>query len=161
MEEIVRSLRLVRSLHARQSRELIRDFKITGTQLGILRTVGRTEGISTGELGRRVYLHISTVSGIVDRLEAAGYLARRRGNRDRRVVYLDLTQAGRRLVKRVPVSAFGLLMRDIEGLSPSQLDTIRSALQILLRVMKIDDAGLRRPTGSPAPDAKRRLRLRS
>jgi DNA-binding MarR family transcriptional regulator len=150
IEEILRSLRLVKSVHGRHSKDLMRDFNITGTQLGVLRIVGRRGSISIGELSRRIYLHISTVSGIVDRLVGAGYLTRERSPGDRRVVVLELTPRGRDLVKQVPIAAFGFLVEDIESLSPTELRKISDALQILLRVMKIDGAGHpKRAGGNP------------
>ncbi|HVP57049.1 MAG TPA: MarR family transcriptional regulator [bacterium] len=138
IEDIVRCLRLVRSVHARHSRELMHDFKITGTQLGVLRIVRRSGRISIGELSRRIYLHISTVSSIVDRLETAGYLRRKRGSGDRRVVFVELTTAGRETAKRAPVYAFGFLMRDIESLPAAEIRKIHEALRSLLKVMRIE-----------------------
>jgi DNA-binding MarR family transcriptional regulator len=145
IEEIVRSLRLVRSVHARHSRELMRDFRITGTQLGVMRTLGRYRRISMGELSRRMYLHISTVSSIVDRLEAGGHLTRERSSGDRRVVFLELTARGREIVKKAPVYAFGFLMRDIESLPSAEIHKIHDALHLLLKVMRIEgaDRGIR------------------
>jgi len=40
-----------------------------------------------------------TVTGVLDRLERAGHITRRRDLDDRRAVRLDLTDSGRRLVK--------------------------------------------------------------
>jgi MarR family transcriptional regulator, organic hydroperoxide resistance regulator len=142
IEEIVRCLRLVGRVHARHSRELMRDFKITGTQLGVIRTLERCGSMSVGELSRRIYLHISTVSSIVDRLEAAGHLRRTRGAGDRRVVLVELTAAGRGIARRAPVYAFGFLVRDIEGLAPAEINKIRDALRVLLKVMRIKSTDL-------------------
>jgi len=54
-----------------------------------------------------MYLHISTISGIVDRLETGGYLQRRRSTDDRRVVHLRLTEKGKRTILQAPPSGFG------------------------------------------------------
>jgi DNA-binding MarR family transcriptional regulator len=141
IEGIVRALRLVGSVHKRHSHELQQKFQITGPQLGVLRIVAGNPRISLGELSQRIYLHISTVSSIVDRLESAGYLARVRSEEDRRVVFLSLTDRGRALAKRAPVYAFGFLMRDIEGLPAGEIHKIHSALKLLLKVMRIEDGG--------------------
>ena len=150
IEGIIRSLRLVGSVHKRHSQELQRNFKITGPQLGVMRIVARYPRISLGEMSQRIYLHISTVSSIVDRLEAAGYLARKRGSDDRRVVFLRLTDKGRALLKRAPVYAFGFLMRDIESLSSAEIHEIHHALRVLIKVMRIEDAAIRTGTDGAA-----------
>jgi DNA-binding MarR family transcriptional regulator len=139
IEEIVRSLRLVGSVHRRHSQELMRNFKITGPQLGVMRLVARYPRVSLGELSKRIYLHISTVSSIVDRLEARGHLTRERSDHDRRVVFLELTDKGKNLVKKVPTYAFGFLMRDIESLSSAEIRQIQHALRLLTRLMRIEE----------------------
>jgi DNA-binding MarR family transcriptional regulator len=146
IEGIIQSLRLVGSVHKRHSSDLMRDFKITGPQLGAMRLLARHPHIPLTELSGRLYLHASTVSSIVDRLEDRGYLRRERGSTDRRVVFLELTPKGREIVKRAPVYAFGFLMRDIETLSPAEIAKIHDSLKLLLRVMKIEGAA-----ASPAP----------
>jgi DNA-binding MarR family transcriptional regulator len=143
IEEIIRSLRLVGRVHKRHSRELMHNFKITGSQLGVIRIVSRHPRISLSELSRRMYLHTSTVSAIVDRLERSGYLTRERSRADRRVVSIQLTEKGRSMAGRAPVYAFGFLMRDIESLSAGEIAGIHEALQLLLKVMRIENVDAR------------------
>ena len=135
--EIVRSIRLIRSAHRRYSAQLMKRYRMTGQQVGALAIVARTPGISLGELGQRMYLHISTCSGIADRLERKGYLERRRDREDRRVVHLHLTPRGRRTIEGIPVGGFGILMRDIRRLPPGELHNVCEAMKILMRVMKL------------------------
>jgi len=159
IEGIIRSLRLVGRVHKRHSRDLMRDFRITGSQLGAIRIIGRYHALSIGDLSRRMYLHISTVSSIVDSLEAGGYLERGRGRADRRVVFVRLTEKGKQVAKQAPVYAFGFLMRDIESLSPREITKIHDALQVLVKVMRIEGAEAkskrRRPTRKPKQGAGR------
>jgi hypothetical protein len=54
------------------------------------------------------------------------------------VVRLNATPRGRRMVEKVPISSFGTLIRDIEHLPSSEIHRIHEAIQILLRVMKIE-----------------------
>jgi DNA-binding MarR family transcriptional regulator len=136
--QIVGSIRLIKDVHQRYSWDLTKKYRMTGQQVGALMVVARYPDISIGELGERMYLHISTCSGIVDRLERKGYLTRRRGAEDRRVVRLSLTPRGRGMIRRVPVSGFGMLMKGIESLPANEIHHISEAMKILLRVMKIE-----------------------
>ncbi len=67
--EIVNSVRLLQGVAQKQSREFVRKYRITGQQLGALRIIALSPGISLGDLSDRMFLHISSVSGIIDRLE--------------------------------------------------------------------------------------------
>jgi DNA-binding MarR family transcriptional regulator len=135
---IISAVRLIKDVHRRYSSNLMKKYRMTGPQAGALMVIARYPGISLGELGERMHLHISTCSGIVDRLERKGYVVRRRGSEDRRVVRLNATPRGRRMVEKVPISSFGTLIRYIEHLPSSEIHRIHEAIQILLRVMKIE-----------------------
>jgi DNA-binding MarR family transcriptional regulator len=138
IREIVNSMRQLQGGLQRQSREFIRKYGITGQQLGALRIVTQTPRISLGELSERMFLHISTVSGIVDRLEKKKYVTRERGRADRRVVHLQVTADGRRVIRRTPLAGMGLLVHTIDRLPAGQLGDILRGLRLLLQVMKID-----------------------
>ena len=92
-----------------------------------------------GELSRKMYLHMSTVSGVVDRLEEKGFVERNRGDKDRRVVKISLTKAGKRIVQRGPEAAQGKLLHGLESLSQPQVLLIRSSLEKVVRLMEIQD----------------------
>ena len=75
---IVNSVRRIHNLLDCYSRKLMQDFGITGPQLGVLRLLDRTPGMSLSELSQQIYLHPSTVSGIVERLVVSGHVTRSR-----------------------------------------------------------------------------------
>jgi len=79
------------------SRSLVAQHQITGTQLLCLTAVAEDKGASTTGIAKRVHLSPSTIVGVLDRLEAKDLVERRRGRRDRRVVHVSATDAGRAL----------------------------------------------------------------
>ncbi len=135
--EVVNSLRLLQGVGQRQSREFIKKYRITGQQLGALRIVTMSPRISLGELSERMYLHVSSVSGIVDRLEKKRYVVRERCREDRRVVHLQVTAAGRQVIRRTPLAGMGLLIHTIDRLPERRLQEILTVLRDLLDIMKI------------------------
>lgn len=81
-------------------------FGITGSQWGVLRTLQRAEqqglsGLRLTDLGERLLIRPPSVTGVVDRLERAGLVARGNSTTDLRAKRVGLTAAGRRLVDRV------------------------------------------------------------
>jgi DNA-binding MarR family transcriptional regulator len=58
-------------------------------------------GCSQIELSRRLIMHRSNVTGLVDRLEARGLLQRQDSPTDRRAFSVVVTPAGRKLVRQI------------------------------------------------------------
>jgi DNA-binding MarR family transcriptional regulator len=69
--------------------------------LSMLALWGNNGPLSVGDLGERLRLDSGTLTPVLKRLEAAGYLVRRRDQKDERRVLLDVTEAGWALRKRV------------------------------------------------------------
>jgi DNA-binding MarR family transcriptional regulator len=77
----------------RKSKKMEGELGITGPQRLVLRVVGRFPGISASELAHVVRLHPSTITGVLQRLAAKGWLERRRDPTDTRRVQLLLKPA--------------------------------------------------------------------
>ena len=131
----------VRSVHTifkavdTASRRLLKDFGVTGPQLWALRTIDEARGLTTGELADRLYLHISTVSGILDRLEKNGWVERRRSAEDRRVIRLVVTRKGRAIIYKAPEPPRSVVLRGLRGLDDRALAEMSRSLDRLFRIM--------------------------
>jgi DNA-binding MarR family transcriptional regulator len=137
--DIMQSLRRIFRAIQAYSEDVLKEYGITGPQLWALRTIYLQGQLSMGELSRRMYLQMSTVSGVVDRLERRGYVERVREAPDRRVVKISLTAAGKRLVQRGPEAAQGKLLHGLESLSQEDVLRIRNAFDRVVRFMEIQD----------------------
>lgn len=64
------------------------------------------DGLTVSEIGERLYLDSGTLTPLLKRLEAAGYISRLRDAADERRVLIQLTAAGRKLkAKAAPIPA--------------------------------------------------------
>ena len=78
------------------------DAELTFMQWRVLLVVGeREDGQAVGEIAARIGAHASPASRIVSRLKRRGLVSTDRGDLDKRVVYVRLTEAGRDLRTRV------------------------------------------------------------
>src|ERR687887_1689209 len=81
---------LARAYHsvAGQLGRFFEERGITGAQFGVLRCVADagSGGLMLSDLSRRLLVTCGNITGVVDRLEQAGYLRRDRSSEDRRVV---------------------------------------------------------------------------
>lgn len=108
---------------------------LTGPQLWALKVLAEHAPLRVTDLAARMYLHPSTVVGILDRLEVKCLVERRRSNSDRRVVHVDLTAAGKAFVLRVPAVAQGALLAGLESLNRSELQTVARGLRLQVKIL--------------------------
>jgi MarR family 2-MHQ and catechol resistance regulon transcriptional repressor len=87
----------------------LRRGKLTPAQLNTLLVLRAAEGkgLPMGEVGRRLVVTKSNVTGLVDRLQRQGLVVRAR-HRDRRATLVRLTRAGVRLLERTAPLQVGL-----------------------------------------------------
>jgi MarR family transcriptional regulator, organic hydroperoxide resistance regulator len=113
------------------SKRLAREYGITSPQRLALRIVGRYPGIASGRLAAILHLHPSTVSGILKRLEARGYVERRGDPSDARRALFVLTARGRKLdtAKTGPIEA---AVRRV--LARSSGSTLAAAQEVLTEI---------------------------
>ncbi len=76
-------------------------FNLTTPQYMVFSALWVGDGITIGELGQRVALDGSTITGILDRMEKNGYVERRPNVEDRRSALVYLTQKAREVGPRI------------------------------------------------------------
>jgi DNA-binding MarR family transcriptional regulator len=120
------------------SRQTLRDFGVSGPQIWALRTIDEGSVVSMGELAQRMHLHMSTISGIIDRLESGRLVTRERSSADARVMELRLTARGRSLLAKAPEPPRSKAARGLQRLSPKDLTRVHSALLLIAQAMDVE-----------------------
>lgn len=85
-----------------------------------------------------MHLPMSTVTGIIDRLEAARLAARSRSAGNARILELRLTAKGRAILAKAPEPARSKVARRLQRLSLAELRPVRSALRLIAGAMGVD-----------------------
>jgi DNA-binding MarR family transcriptional regulator len=100
-EAALNLLRTGDRLHNAMGR-LLREYGLTASQYNILRIL-RGEGgpLPSLEIAARMIQVVPAITGLVDRLETAGFVLRRRCHEDRRVVYVELTPKAVELLAQI------------------------------------------------------------
>jgi DNA-binding MarR family transcriptional regulator len=73
----------------------------------VLLTFSRAGSLPLGKMGRRLQVHPTSVTSIVDRLESTGLVVRRRHPEDKRAVLAEITAAGRAAVEAATADLVG------------------------------------------------------
>jgi DNA-binding MarR family transcriptional regulator len=111
--------------------ELFRQAGLSGAQYNVLRILrgAPREGLACQAIGERLLTRVPDVTRLLDRLEAAGLVTRRRSEEDRRVVLTRLTRAGRALLTRLDEPVAALHRRQFAGMPAAALATLNRALE--------------------------------
>ena len=90
-------------------------------------SLGEQDDQTVSELGNKVFLESNTLTPVLKKLEAMGYLSRRRDRADERQVRVNLTDAGRRLLEK------GLQIELVKsgGLKPDDFDRLQNDIVTL------------------------------
>ena len=117
------------------SRYLLRNYGLTGPQLFILQEMAKHKEISIGEVAKAISLGQATVTGILTRLENRGLVVRRRGNSDKRRVFVRITKDCEQLLKSAPPPIQETFMDQFNNLLDWEQTLILSALQRIVSMM--------------------------
>lgn len=106
----------------RESQRLFRPLGLTGAQYNVLNILAASpDGISQRELGDRLVVDRSNVTGLLDRLEKSGSVRRTDDPVDRRVYRVVLTPEGRALWGKVTPLYLDVVTQMTRGLSAQRL----------------------------------------
>jgi len=115
---------------AREFAVLFREHGLSDPQYNALRIVGSAgdEGIRSETIRERMVGLDSDVTRLVDRLQEARLVERRRCQNDARCVYVTATPSGRALLKRLQPKADALHREQFGHMSRADLDVLNKLL---------------------------------
>ena len=131
LDLILESMIYLYSESRRVMRALAEEYGLTGSQLLVLKLLEPRGQMSLSALSEEMRAKNSTVTGIVDRMERDGLVARKRSDGDRRVVHLELTAKGKKLVNDVkpePKQLFRALLEELPPRDAAELERIMTKL---------------------------------
>lgn len=108
----------------RAYRPILDALGLTYPQYIALIALWEQDGQTVTELGEKLFLESNTLTPLLKKLEAAGYLRRERGREDERQVLVSLTPEGRALREK------GLSMNLVDacGLAPCEFAPLQQAI---------------------------------
>lgn len=131
------ALRRILRVTELKSRELARRSDLTTSQLLVLRYVGDNDAALPSAIAKSIDLKQATVTVLVNKLEEAGLVTRRRDTEDRRRVWVELTNAGQAAREESPDLLQNHFERGFESLEQWEQAMIVATLE---RVASLLDA---------------------
>ena|SRR5438105_4916144 len=133
--EVAGHLRPVLLRLSRELRRETRAFGVTAGQATLLAQIEKHGTIGLGELAAGEGVSAAAMSKHVDRLEAAGLVTRSPGG-DRRRVEIELSAAGRRVLRKVRSHRTAWLAERLGRLDGDDLDAVERAIAPLAALLE-------------------------
>lgn len=141
--EVLQQFRLIFGSMRQYFRLVEERCGMPGSHLWVLQEVQRQPGLGIGELARRMGIHQSTCSLIVEKLVSSGRVEKGRGEDDRRRVGLLLTESGAQVLARLPGPAEGILPEALSAIPEVALKTLNINLSELIHTLSGSDERFR------------------
>jgi len=128
IDRIVETTIYLQTESRRIAKEQCARLGITATQLNVVKMLQTIGDLSLSELSRQLAATNSTVTGIVDRMVAAGLVAREQSADDRRGWKIRLTGDGKALARKIDVAPWEILQSALAALPAAELEQLISTL---------------------------------
>lgn len=139
VREIIYQIR--RLLQARElyTKELNKKYQVSSSQLNCLLAIYENGPLPLSQIARHIMVKSSTVTGITDRLEQKRLVQRRRSSPDRRVIIIELTEAGKVLCQHAPPPIQQKIIDGLKNLPKSEIEKIVYGLSMLTQMLDVQD----------------------
>ncbi len=109
--------------------EKMADMDLTALQWAPLLLLALGSARTAAELSRCSGVETSTMTRMLDRLESKNLISRNRCKKDRRIIYIELTDTGKTLATKVPYLIAKSFNFHLRGFSHEELNTLKSLLR--------------------------------
>lgn len=135
-EQIAFALRRIMRSIDLESRQLLHEIGLTFPQLAALQAIRRLQPTTVGKVANSIHLGHATLTGILDRLEKRGLIARQRSEDDRRHISVRLTDAGQTLLDKAPPLLHRPFQRQLDRLEVWERMQVAATLQRVAAMME-------------------------
>ena len=118
---------------ARHGNNYLTQGTITLPQLWVLGYLARRRECSMRELAHFMKMGLSSVTGMVDRLVKQKLAERRRTEKDRRIVFVDITVKGRKVLMEIMAQRRKTTLELFESLTAEERSTYLCILEKLVK----------------------------
>lgn len=138
--DILQKFRIIVSAAQKYSQRVEKQLGVTGAQLWIMKEIDVTPGLRVGEVAKKLAIHQTTASNLLDALEKKEMICKSRLATDQRIVNLTLTDKGRSLMKKAPEPVRGLLPEALSQMKGDDLMRLGESMDILLHsIQQVDE----------------------
>ena len=98
----------------------IRNYGLNTTEFGVLELLYNKGPYPLQQIGDKILITSGTITYVVDKLEKKGLIVRRPCDKDRRIVYAEITEAGRKKMSEILPSHYNAIAEALKGLNSAE-----------------------------------------
>lgn len=133
---IEKYLRKVDYIIRRKGREILSDFNITVPQFSALQILINQGNMTIGELSQKMALACSTITDLIDRMEKSELVVRKKDDKDKRVVRVEVLPNGYDILEKVLKKRIDFLSGKLSDFSDEDKNRLNLGLKALYEAMK-------------------------
>lgn len=139
-EILIKIRKIVRSVNL-ESKKIQKEYGISIPQILALEYLNNSDNYQATQRQLRDYLNLnsSTVTGIINRLEKKGFIARLPKREDKRTTHIIMTSKGSDLLEKTPSLLHEKLTKKLEDVPDDHTYDINEALNLIIHYLGIDD----------------------
>ena len=137
--QIIFSIRRLIQANELYTKELNKKYHISSAQLNCILALYEYGPLPPSKIARYIMVKSSTVTGVVDRLEKKGLAERMRNSPDRRVITIQLTEAGKKLAQNAPPPIQQKILDGLKQTEKTKIDQIVRSLNMLTDMLDVQD----------------------
>ncbi|HTT04680.1 MAG TPA: MarR family winged helix-turn-helix transcriptional regulator [Steroidobacteraceae bacterium] len=147
--EVLKQFRLIYGSVRHHFRRIEAACGVSGSQLWLLQEIERTPGVGVSVLARRLLIHQTTCSQLIEKLVTRGYVHKERSRQDQRRVGLTVSKGALGVLAKAPGPAEGVLPEALAELPDAALRSLSVQLHRLIAELHLRDG---RSAGKPLSD---------
>ena len=120
------------------SKQLMSETGLTPSQLIFMQMLDGEDEQTAGYVATRMGITQATTTALLQKLETAGMIQRRRGEKDRRQVLLSLTEAGRKVLAIAPDGVHAQFLAQFSALKDWEQQMLIAALERVADMLDSD-----------------------
>ncbi len=138
-KQIIFSIRRLIQASELYTKELNKKYQISAAQLNCILTLYEYGPLPPSKIANHMMVNSSTVTGVVDRLEKKRLVERMRNSPDRRVITIQLTEAGKKLAQYAPPPIQQKIIDGLKRTENAKKEQIVRSLNMLTDMLDIQD----------------------
>lgn len=100
----------------------IRAYGLNATEFGVLEFLYNKGSHPLQQIGNHILITSGTITYVIDKLEKKGLITRRSCEKDRRIIYAELTEAGWNKMSEILPIHYATFNEAFEGLTPAEME---------------------------------------
>ena len=139
IREIIYLIRRLMQAGELYTKELSKKYQVSAPQVNCLIALYENGPLPLSQVAKLIMVKSSTVTGIIDRLEQKGLVRRVRSSPDRRMITIELTEAGNALAQHAPPPIQRKIVDGLKRLPTSETEKIVDGLNMLTHMLDVQD----------------------